>query len=71
MLKCTNKIHEYTLFGILIIWQMTNDTWCITDYKKDRNTMYFAFYKTQRNDFDFVINNIIIWKLNIKFGFYK
>ena len=69
--KCTNPVHEFRLFNTLINWQIANDIWCSTKSNTDRNTYYFALFKSESEVYEFAIYSIIIWKLNIKFGFIK
>jgi hypothetical protein len=67
--KCTNPIYEFTIYRMLIAIQFANDIWCVTKKNDTRDTHYISFTKTQWPDNDIVVYNIIIWKLNFKFGF--
>lgn len=68
---CTNKIHEFVIFNMLVVWQVSNDIWAITNKKDNRNTFLLALFKTESETEDTTLYNIIIWRLNIKFGFFK
>ena len=69
--QCTNPEHEIEIFNLLIIWQIANDIWCTTQKNGHRHSHYFSFYKVQSEKYDSVVYNLVIWKLSIKFGFYK
>jgi len=68
---CTNPVHEFTIFKMLVVWQIANDIWCITQKNNNRNTIYFGFSKVQYEEGDAMLYSVIIWKLSIKFGFFK
>lgn len=68
--KCTNPVHEFTIFGkVLVNWQIANDIWCYTQKNDNRHTIYLGFTKVEWETNDIVLYNVTIWRLSIKFGF--
>lgn len=67
--KCNNPIYKFAIFGILFYIQFaSSNTWALTKKNNSRETIYLGLFKSQRNNSHIIMYNIIIWKLNIKFG---
>jgi len=69
--KCTNPVHEFTLFNALIVIQFANDIWALTKKNDNQTTIYFGFTKTKSNEYSSKLYELIIWRLSIKFGFFN